>query len=172
MCPSIINSWWVSLAHNHNQSKQKAAETAKQSSQQKSEEAKQLSSFNQKYAAFFMDDAHTKLKNGQFSKLSELESELDKLSAHPDYQSLKTKVAALKTEIKTIQDINNQFNKAVVTDGNLDKTAEVKDGVTLSYTATENDTLNNLLKAAVAQGQAQQAEKAAAAKGCCRKSSS
>ena len=71
---------------------------------------------------------------------------------------------SIGTLIKTIQDINNQFNKAVVMDGNLDKTAEVKDGVTLSYTATENDTLNTLLKAAVAQGQAQQAAKAAAEK--------
>ena len=169
VCALVLLTAGGLVWHNHNQSKQKAAESAKQSSQQKSEEAKQLSSFNQKYAAFFIDDAHTKLKNAQFSKLSELEGELDKLSAHPDYQSLKTKVAALKTEIKTIQDINNQFNKAVVTDGNLDKTAEVKDGVTLSYTATENDTLNNLLKAAVAQGQAQQAAKAAAAKAAAEK---
>lgn len=169
VCALVLLTAGGLVWYNHNQSKQKAAESAKQSSQQKSEEAKQLSSFNQKYAAFFIDDAHTKLKNAQFSKLSELEGELDKLSAHPDYQSLKTKVAALKTEIKTIQDINNQFNKAVVTDGNLDKTAEVKDGVTLSYAATENDTLNNLLKAAVAQGQAQQAAKAAAAKAAAEK---
>ena len=164
LCALVLLTAGGLVWHNQNQTKQKDAENAKVSSQQKSEEAKQLSSFNQKYADFFVDDAHTKLKNAQFSKLSELEAELDKLSAHPDYQSIKTKVAALKTEIKTIQDINNQFNKAVVMDGNLDKTAEVKDGVTLSYTATENDTLNTLLKAAVAQGQAQQAAKAAAEK--------
>lgn len=170
LCALILLTAGGLVWHNHTQTKQKEAENAKVSSQQKSEEAKQLSSFNQKYAAFFVDDAHTKLKNSQFSKISELESELDKLSAHPDYQSLKTKVAELKTEIKTIQDINNQFNKAVVSDGNLDKTAEVKDGVTLSYTATENDTLNNLLKAAVAQGQAQQAAKAASAKSAAEKS--
>ena len=169
LCALVLLTAGGLVWHNQNQTKQKDAENAKVSSQQKSEEAKQLSSFNQKYADFFVDDAHTKLKNAQFSKLSELEAELDKLSAHPDYQSLKTKVAALKTEIKTIQDINNQFNKAVVTDGNLDKTAEVKDGVTLSYTATENDTLNTLLKAAVAQGQAQQAAKAAAAKAAAEK---
>ena len=169
LCALVLLTAGGLVWHNQNQTKQKDAENAKVSSQQKSEEAKQLSSFNQKYADFFVDDAHTKLKNAQFSKLSELEAELDKLSAHPDYQSLKTKVAALKTEIKTIQDINNQFNKAVVMDGNLDKTAEVKDGVTLSYTATENDTLNTLLKAAVAQGQAQQAAKAAAAKAAAEK---
>ena len=169
LCALVLLTAGGLVWHNQNQTKQKDAENAKVSSQQKSEEAKQLSSFNQKYADFFVDDAHTKLKNAQFSKLSELEAELDKLSAHPDYQSLKTKVAALKTEIKTIQDINNQFNKAVVMDGDLDKTAEVKDGVTLSYTATENDTLNTLLKAAVAQGQAQQAAKAAAAKAAAEK---
>lgn len=164
LCALVLLTAGGLVWHNQNQTKQKNAENAKVSSQKKSEQAKQLSSFNQKYADFFVDDAHTKLKNAQFSKISELEDELDKLSAHPDYQSLKTKVTALKTEIKTIQDINNQFNKAVVSDGNLDKTAEVKDGITLSYTATENDTLNNLLKAAVAQGQAQQAAKAAATK--------
>lgn len=149
--------------HNASQTKQKDAQTTKESTQ-KSDAAKQLSDFNQQYAAFFMDSEHTKLKNAQFAKLNDLESALEKLTAHPDYKALKTKVAELKTEITTIQNLNNQFNKAVVVDGSLDKTAEVKDGVTLSYTATENATLNDLLKAAVAQGQSQQAQKSAAAK--------
>lgn len=149
------------LWHNNNQTKQKNAESAKASTQKKSEAAKQLSEFNQQYDAFFIDDEHTKLKNDQFAKISDLDSTLSKMTSHPDYKSLKTKVTALKTEITTIQNLNKQFNKAVVLDGALDKTAEVKDGVTLSYTATENATLNDLLKTAVAQGQSQQAKKTA-----------
>lgn len=168
ICAIVLIAAGGVVWHNTSQIKQKDTETTK-SSTEKSEIAKQLSDFNQQYDAFFMDSGHTKLKNDQFTKLNDLESALNKLTAHPDYKALKTKVTELKNEITTIQNLNNQFSKAIVVDGTLDKTAEVKDGVTLSYTATENDTLNNLLKAAVAQGQAQQAAKAAAAKAAAEK---
>ncbi|MCJ1993991.1 hypothetical protein GYN24_05285 [Lactococcus piscium] len=148
---------------NINQSKQKEADKTSQSSQKKSEETKAAKAFNQQYAVFFTDDKQTKLKNDQFAKIGELVSAVDKLKANADYQSLKMKVDALKTEISVTEAMNANFDKAIITDGVLDKTAVVKDGVKLSYTATENDGLNSLLKEAITHGQAQQAEKAKSA---------
>lgn len=148
---------------NINQSKQKEADKTSQSSQKKSEEAKATKAFDQQYAGFFTDDKQTKLKNDQFAKIGELVSAVDKLKANADYQSLKKKVDALKTEISVTEAMNANFDKAIIVDGVLDKTAVVKDGVKLSYTATENDGLNSLLKEAIAHGQAQQAEKAKSA---------
>lgn len=148
---------------NINQSKQKEADKTSQSSQKKSEEAKATKAFDQQYAGFFTDDKQTKLKNDQFAKIGELVSAVDKLKANADYQSLKKKVDALKTEISVTEAMNANFDKAIIVDGVLDKTAIVKDGVKLSYTATENDGLNSLLKEAIAHGQAQQAEKAKSA---------
>ncbi|MCJ1995361.1 hypothetical protein GYN67_01475 [Lactococcus piscium] len=148
---------------NINQSKQKEADKTSQSSQKKSEEAKATKAFDQQYAGFFTDDKQTKLKNDQFAKIGELVSAVDKLKANADYQSLKKKVDSLKTEISVTEAMNANFDKAIIVDGVLDKTAVVKDGVKLSYTATENDGLNSLLKEAIAHGQAQQAEKAKSA---------
>ncbi|MGX7048454.1 hypothetical protein RU86_GL001265 [Lactococcus piscium] len=150
---------WANL----NQSKQKEADKTSQSSQKKSEEAKATKAFDQQYAGFFTDDKQTKLKNDQFAKIGELVSAVDKLKANADYQSLKKKVDALKTEISVTEAMNANFDKAIIVDGVLDKTAVVKDGVKLSYTATENDGLNSLLKEAIAHGQSQQAEKAKSA---------
>ncbi|CEN28230.1 hypothetical protein GYQ39_05905 [Lactococcus piscium] len=148
---------------NINQSKPKEADKTSQSSQKKSEEAKATKAFDQQYAGFFTDDKQTKLKNDQFAKIGELVSAVDKLKNNADYQSLKKKVDALKTEISVTEAMNANFDKAIIVDGALDKTAIVKDGVKLSYTATENDGLNSLLKEAIAHGQAQQAEKAKSA---------
>ncbi|MDN6771029.1 MAG: cell division site-positioning protein MapZ family protein [Lactococcus sp.] len=148
---------------NINQSKQKEADKTSQSSQKKSEEAKATKAFDQQYAGFFTDDKQTKLKNDQFAKIGELVSAVDKLKNNADYQSLKKKVDALKTEISVTEAMNANFDKAIIVDGALDKTAVVKDGVKLSYTATENDGLNSLLKEAITHGQAQQAEKAKSA---------
>ncbi len=148
---------------NINQSKQKEADKTSQSSQKKSEEAKATKAFDQQYAGFFTDEKQTKLKNDQFAKIGELVSAVDKLKANADYQSLKKKVDSLKTEISVTEAMNANFDKAIIVDGVLDKTAVVKDDVKLSYTATENDELNSLLKEAITHGQAQQAEKAKSA---------
>lgn len=163
ICALILLAAGGLLWANANQSKQKEADKTSQSSQKKSEEAKATKAFNQQYAGFFTDDKQTKLKNDQFTKIGDLVSALDKLQANADYQSLKKKVDALKTEIAVTEAMNANFDKAIIVDGVLDKTAVVKDGVKLSYTATENDALNSLLKEAIAHGQAQQAEKAKSA---------
>ncbi|MDR1605903.1 MAG: hypothetical protein LBS41_02190 [Streptococcaceae bacterium] len=155
-CALLLLSAGGLVWHNVDQANQKqAAKTAKDKAQ-KSEEAKKTAAFKQSYAAFFTDKKQTKLKNDHFAQIDQLSKELAKLSGQADYASLKAKVTALKADISAIQAMNANFDKAVIVDGVLDQTAHVRDGAKLSYTATENDTLNTLLKAAVTHGQEQQ----------------
>ena len=163
VCALLLLAVGGTVWYQVDQSNQKqAAQTAK-SEAKKSEEAKKTAAFNKVYATFFVDDKATKLKNDQFDKIDKLTSELDKLKDQSDYKTLQAKVAELKSEISAIKTMNGHFDKAIIKDGALDQTAQVRDGAKLSYTATENTALNTLLKDAVAQGQAQQKAKASTA---------
>ena len=159
VCALILLAAGGTVWYQVDQSNQKQAAQTSKSEAKKSEEAKKTAAFNKVYATFFVDDKATKLKNGQFDNIGKLTSELDKLKDQSDYKTLKAKVDELKAEISAIKAMNGNFEKPIITDGALDKTAQVREGVKLSYTATENATLNTLLKDAVAQGQAQQKAK-------------
>ncbi|GAB2022245.1 cell division site-positioning protein MapZ family protein [Pseudolactococcus yaeyamensis] len=163
VCALLLLAVGGTVWYQVDQSNQKqAAQTAK-SEAKKSEEAKKTAAFNKVYATFFVDDKATKLKNDQFDNIGKLTSELDKLKDQSDYKTLKAKVDELKSEITAIKAMNGNFDKAIITNGALDKTAQVREGVKLSYTATENVALNTLLKDAVAHGQAQQKAKSSVA---------
>jgi hypothetical protein len=160
ICALLLISAGGLVWHNANQANQNQAAKTAASKAKKSKEAKEVAPFNTRYAKFFVDTKQTKLKNDQFGNLADLTSELAKLKDHADYKALKAKVTELKAEISAIQAMNANFDKAVIMDGVLDKTAKVKDDAKLSYTATENTALNTLLKAAVTLGQDQQKAKA------------
>ena len=163
VCALLLLAVGGTVWYQVDQSNQKQAVQTAKSEAKKSEEAKKTAAFNKVYATFFVDDKATKLKNDQFDKIDKLTSELDKLKNQSDYKTLKAKVDELKSEISAIKAMNGDFDKAIIKDGALDKTAQVRDGAKLSYTATENTALNTLLKDAVAQGQAQQKAKASSA---------
>ena len=163
VCALLLLAVGGTVWYQVDQSNQKqAAQTAK-SEAKKSEEAKKTAAFNKVYATFFVDDKGTKLKNDQFDNFDKLTSELDKLKDQSDYKTLKAKVDELKSEISAIKAMNGNFDKAIIKDGVLDKTAQVRNDAKLSYTATENTALNTLLKDAVTHGQAQQKANASTA---------
>ncbi len=163
VCALLLLAVGGTVWYQVDQSNQKqAAQTAK-SEAKKSEEAKKTVAFNKVYATFFVDDKGTKLKNDQFDNINKLTSELDKLKDQSDYKTLKAKVDELKSEISAIKAMNGNFDKAIIKDGALDKTAQVRNDAKLSYTATENTALNTLLKDAVTHGQAQQKANASTA---------
>ena len=163
VCALLLLAVGGTVWYQVDQSNQKqAAQTAK-SEAKKSEEAKKTAAFNKVYATFFVDDKGTKLKNDQFDNINKLTSELDKLKDQSDYKTLKAKVDELMSEISAIKAMNGNFDKAIIKDGVLDKTAQVRNDAKLSYTATENTALNTLLKDAVTHGQAQQKANASTA---------
>ena len=163
VCALLLLAVGGTVWYQVDQSNQKqAAQTAK-SEAKKSEEAKKTAAFNKVYATFFVDEKQTKLKNDQFDNFDKLTSELDKLKDQSDYKTLKAKVDELKSEISAIKAMNGNFDKAIIKDGVLDKTAQVRNDAKLSYTATENTALNTLLKDAVTHGQAQQKANASTA---------
>jgi mid-cell-anchored protein Z len=163
VCALLVLAGGGTVWYQVDQSNQKQAALTAKSEAKKSEEAKKTAAFNKVYATFFVDDKATKLKNDQFDKIDKLANELDKLKNQSDYKTLKAKVDELKSEISAIQAMNGDFDQAIIKDGALDQTAQVRDGAKLSYTATENTALNTLLKDAVAHGQAQQKAKASTA---------
>ena len=163
VCALLLLAVGGTVWYQVDQSNQKqAAQTAK-SEAKKSEEAKKTAAFNKVYSTFFVDEKQTKLKNDQFDNFDKLTSELDKLKDQSDYKTLKAKVDELKSEISAIKAMNGNFDKAIIKDGVLDKTAQVRNDAKLSYTATENTALNTLLKDAVTHGQAQQKANASTA---------
>lgn len=163
LCALLLLGVGGTVWYQYDHSQQKQATSASKSEVQKSEAAKKTAAFQKVYATFFLDDQQTKLKNDQFGKIETLTTELAKLKGQSDYDKQAAKVKELKAEISAIQTMNGNFDKAIIMNGALDKTAQVKDGAKLSFVATENTALNTLLKDAIAHGQEQQKAKTAAA---------
>lgn len=91
--------------------------------------SKVVQAFDERYAAFFTDDSLAKIKNSEFSKLSELADLLAQLNpSSEEYKVAKAKFEALEKAIQALQAINNQFDKPLIVDGELDTTATVKAG--------------------------------------------
>lgn len=116
-----------------------------------------VTAFEQLYASFFTDSGLTKLKNSEFGKLTELKALLDKLDKSSDsYKKAKEQYDALEKAIKAIQATNAQFDKDVIVDGEIDTTATVKAGETLSATTTGISSVDALLASVVNFGRSQQ----------------
>lgn len=118
-----------------------------------------LEAFNQRYAAFFVDAEQTKLKNSEFTKLSELQTVLKTLEGSSYYDESKVKYDRLEKAIKAVEAVNAKFSEPAIRDGEK-VSSTLKDGATLDDLSSDrlntgNAKLDTLLQAVVAEGRAQ-----------------
>ncbi len=127
-----------------------------QSSSGNQESQTDLQEFNTLYDSFYTDANKTALKNSQFDKLSQLKNLLDKLEGSRDYTLAKSKYDSLATQIKAVQEVNNQFGTPAITDGVLDTNAKAKADAKFTEVKTGNTELDKLLAQAISLGKSQQ----------------
>ncbi|MBP2620833.1 cell division site-positioning protein MapZ family protein [Streptococcus panodentis] len=118
--------------------------------------AQDVKAFNEAYAAFFTDGNQTAVKNSKFGDLEKLKALLEKLKGGKDYDAAKTKYDSLVKQISAIQSVNSQFDGGAITDGVLNKDAKANTNATFSDVSSGNAKLDEVLKAAIAQGRSQQ----------------
>jgi holliday junction-specific endonuclease len=123
------------------------------SSEAKKEAAKE---FEDLYASFFTDSSQTAIKNDKFGDLDKLKTKLDVLTGSSEYTAAKKKYDDLVKQISAIQSVNSQFNTGAIVDGLLKTDAQVKENANLPDVSTGNSKLDEVLKAAIAQGRSQQ----------------
>ncbi|MBF0818812.1 cell division site-positioning protein MapZ family protein [Streptococcus acidominimus] len=142
-------------------SSQSSKSTSQSSSSSKEDEA--VTAFNRLYETFFVDKEESKLKNSAFGQLPELKKALDKIDQKTSaYQTAKKKYEQLETAIKALQSLNNQFDKPIIVDGDLDTTATVKDGENLTPATTGISAVDASITAAINLGRSQQTASSAA----------
>ena len=127
-----------------------------QSSSSNQETQAALQEFNTLYDAFYTDANKTALKNSQFDKLNQLKAQLDKLEGSREYTLAKSKYDSLETQIKAVQEVNNQFETPAITDGVLDTNAKIKADAKFTEIKTGNTELDKLLDKAISLGKSQQ----------------
>ena len=127
-----------------------------QSSSNNQETQTALQEFNTLYDAFYTDANKTALKNSQFDKLNQLKAQLDKLEGSREYTLAKSKYDSLETQIKAVQEVNNQFETPAITDGVLDTNAKAKADAKFTEVKTGNTELDKLLAQAISLGKSQQ----------------
>ena len=127
-----------------------------QSSSSNQETQATLQEFNTLYDAFYTDANKIALKNSQFDKLKQLKAQLDKLEGSREYTLAKSKYDSLETQIKAVQEVNNQFETPAITDGVLDTNAKVKADAKFTEIKTGNTELDKLLDKAISLGKSQQ----------------
>ena len=137
-----------------NRSNQAIQSSQSSSSNQETQAA--LQEFNTLYDAFYTDANKTALKNSQFDKLNQLKAQLDKLEGSREYTLAKSKYDSLETQIKAVQEVNNQFETPAITDGVLDTNAKVKADAKFTEIKTGNTELDKLLDKAISLGKSQQ----------------
>ncbi|MGQ7355026.1 cell division site-positioning protein MapZ family protein [Streptococcus suis] len=147
---------WMNSANQSSSNTDATSTSTSQTSTSSSTDAN-VTAFEQLYASFFTDSSLTKLKNSEFGKLTELKALLDKLDKSSDsYKKAKEQYDALEKAITAIQATNAQFDKDVIVDGEIDTTATVKAGETLSATTTGISSVDALLASVVNFGRSQQ----------------
>ncbi|TAA09460.1 cell division site-positioning protein MapZ family protein [Streptococcus parasuis] len=147
---------WMNSANQPSSNTDASSTSTSQTTTSSSTDAN-VTAFEQLYASFFTDSGLTKLKNSEFGKLTELKALLDKLDKSSDsYKKAKEQYDALEKAIKAIQATNVQFDKDVIVDGEIDTTATVKAGETLSATTTGISSVDALLASVVNFGRSQQ----------------
>ena len=137
-----------------NRSNQAIQSSQSSSSNQETQAA--LQEFNALYDAFYTDANKTALKNSQFDKLDRLKAQLDKLEGSREHTLAKSKYDSLETQIKAVQEVNNQFETPAITDGVLDTNAKVKADAKFTEIKTGNTELDKLLDKAISLGKSQQ----------------
>lgn len=149
---------WLN-ATNKNDSTASSSSSTTSSSQTSSSSTtnEALAAFDSFYAGFFVDAEQTKLKNSEFGKLAELKALLDKMDSSTDaYKEAKSRYDKLAKAIAALQDLNNQFDKPVIVDGEVDSSATVKGDANLTAVTTGISSVDAVLAAAVTFGRSQQ----------------
>ncbi|MFC3931294.1 cell division site-positioning protein MapZ family protein [Streptococcus dentapri] len=136
------------------------ATSSSESSNVKSNGKSAYQQFQKSYDSFFIDKKQTQLKNSQFDKLSNLESDLKKLDGTSYYKDAKANYNGLNKQITAIKAVNKLFDTDVIVDGKLIDDAKAKpdadfDSLSEDTLKTNNTTLNKLLKSAIAKGRKQ-----------------
>lgn len=126
------------------------------SSSSSEQESAALKEFNSLYGAFFTDESQTALKNSNFDQLSALETALKALEGTEDHEEAKAKFDKLKAAIEATQSVNNQFDKPVLVDGEVDTSANVKPDANFTSAATGIQSVDADLTSAINFGRSQQ----------------
>lgn len=149
--------WMNSVNKSNTATSSSSTSTSQTSSTASSSTDTNVTAFEQLYNSFFTDSSLTKLKNSEFGKLAELKVLLEKLNKNSDsYTKAKEQYDHLEKAIAAIQAINGQFDKEVVVNGEIDTTATVKSGESLSATTTGISAVDSLLASVVNFGRSQQ----------------
>ncbi|MEI4325008.1 cell division site-positioning protein MapZ family protein [Streptococcus suis] len=149
--------WMNSVNKSNTATSSSSTSTSQTSSTASSSTDTNVTAFEQLYNSFFTDSSLTKLKNSEFGKLAELKVLLEKLDKNSDsYTKAKEQYDHLEKAIAAIQAINGQFDKEVVVNGEIDTTATVKSGESLSATTTGISAVDSLLASVVNFGRSQQ----------------
>ncbi|HEL1734862.1 TPA: hypothetical protein U1Z12_001650 [Streptococcus suis] len=149
--------WMNSVNKSNTATSSSSTSTSQTSSTASSSTDANVTAFEQLYNSFFTDSSLTKLKNSEFGKLAELKVLLEKLNKNSDsYTKAKEQYDHLEKAIAAIQAINGQFDKEVVVNGEIDTTATVKSGESLSATTTGISAVDSLLASVVNFGRSQQ----------------
>ncbi|HEL2060458.1 TPA: hypothetical protein TY417_001774 [Streptococcus suis] len=149
--------WMNSVNKSNTATSSSSTSTSQTSSTASSSTDANVTAFEQLYNSFFTDSSLTKLKNSEFGKLAELKVLLEKLDKNSDsYTKAKEQYDHLEKAIAAIQAINGQFDKEVVVNGEIDITATVKSGESLSATTTGISAVDSLLASVVNFGRSQQ----------------
>ncbi|HEM3636518.1 TPA: hypothetical protein U1C44_002022 [Streptococcus suis] len=149
--------WMNSVNKSNTATSSSSTSTSQTSSTASSSTDANVTAFEQIYNSFFTDSSLTKLKNSEFGKLAELKVLLEKLDKNSDsYTKAKEQYDHLEKAIAAIQVINGQFDKEVVVNGEIDTTATVKSGESLSATTTGISAVDSLLASVVNFGRSQQ----------------
>ncbi|HEM5065570.1 TPA: hypothetical protein U1223_000132 [Streptococcus suis] len=149
--------WMNSVNKSNTATSSSSTSTSQTSSTASSSTDANVTALEQLYNSFFTDSSLTKLKNSEFGKLAELKVLLEKLDKNSDsYIKAKEQYDHLEKAIAAIQAINGQFDKEVVVNGEIDTTATVKSGESLSATTTGISAVDSLLASVVNFGRSQQ----------------
>ncbi|HEM2922465.1 TPA: hypothetical protein U1D44_001092 [Streptococcus suis] len=149
--------WMNSVNKSNTATSSSSTSTSQTSSTASSSTDANVTALEQLYNSFFTDSSLTKLKNSEFGKLAELKVLLEKLDKNSDsYTKAKEQYDHLEKAIAAIQAINGQFDKEVVVNGEIDTTATVKSGESLSATTTGISAVDSLLASVVNFGRSQQ----------------
>lgn len=121
-----------------------------------------LAAFEELYGTFFTDEKQTALKNDSFGQLQALETALGVLEGTADYDTAKAKVDKLKAAIEATNAVNDQFDKPVLVDGEIDTTATAKVEADFAASSTGITSVDAALTAAANFGRSQQSSGTAA----------
>ncbi|MER0122914.1 cell division site-positioning protein MapZ family protein [Streptococcus sp. ZJ93] len=153
---AVLATAFVWLNHSE-QNKTAETEASSSSTTSTSSQDANTKAFNTLYASFFTDTSQSKLKNNQFDKLPNLKALLDKMdSKSADYKKAKEKYDHLEKAIQAVQATNQQFDKPIIVDGELDTTATAKADANFASTTTGIAGVDATVTAAINFGRSQQ----------------